>query len=998
MRVKFKLFPLSSKINRTYFPMKINFRFLTFLLFTLYTSRLFGQHTALSPRQNLSFNTRWAFLRGDATGAEAVSYNDKNWSAVSIPHTMRLEVKHNGGNQNYRGIGWYRRYFRIDKANSGKRITINFDGVQQNCIVFLNGEKLQEHFGGYLGFSVDITGKVKFDGDNVLAVKVSSLDDPLTPPGKAQSKMDFNYYGGIYREVTLQFTNKVHITDPLEAQKTAGGGIFVTFPKVDKQKAELNIKTQVVNRNAKAAKLTVVTTLINKNGKKVASVRTKGQLSGNGDQEYLQKLVILNPRLWHPDHPYLYQLSSKIYEGKTLLDVKTTPVGIRTFAFVSPQGKVDGFYLNGEKLYLRGANRHQSYQNIGDAASASMQWRDALQLKKGGFNAVRASHYPQSPAFLNACDQLGLLVIECEPGWQFFNKDPLFIERSYQQVREMIRRDRNRPSVFLWETSLNESPTPDYWAKEVVRIAHEEMPNNQMFTADDFFAKGKKYYDVSYKVINEDGTDPMPAMPSLTREWGDTWIADPQKENGLRASRIYTEKGLIAQCILRQNALNGTMLEEEGGYWDHARLDANNRIGGYFLWSFNDYTRGSDAITAFSGVVDIDRYEKFGYYQLKAMQNARNPAYGPMVFIASYNNRGDLDSNLIVFSNCDKVRLYRNNKLLGEMSRTENAKTAPFVAGKGGSPYFEFKTGAYEAGVLRAEGVLNNKVVCSHVVRTPEKPDHLEIEIAHRGIPLMADGTDMVPFYVKVCDKNGTVISNQSPLQTFSVNLNVSGAATLIGADITRLGISHQQTEGGIAYGMIRATEKAGSIQIKASGQGLKPASASLSSLPYLGSDVADGKHVKWKAERALTPEVKANTQSDKKLPVIKLSSNMLSLNVHLKSPDLEKLIDNNPRTIWSADRTLLPVTINLDLGKTMTLKGSRIIWGKDSDWYTYLLQGSADGLNWVNLIEQRKVSGQDYAPVFYEQENIRYLKMNITEVQPEKSRLAIGDLELYGF
>jgi beta-galactosidase len=161
---------------------------------------------------------------------------------------------------------------------------------------------------------------------------------------------------------------------------------------------------------------------------------------------------------------------------------------------------------------------------------------------------------------------------------------------------------------------------------------------------------------------------------------------------------------------------------------------------------------------------------------------------------------------------------------------------------------------------------------------------------------------------------------------------------------------------------------------------------------------VADGKHVKWKTERALTPEINANTQSDKKLPVIKLSSNMLSLNVHLKSPDLEKLIDNNPRTIWSADRTLLPVTINLDLGKAMTLKGSRIIWGKDSDWYTYLLQGSADGLNWVNLIEQRKVSGQDYAPVFYEQENIRYLKMNITEVQPEKSRLAIGDLELYGF
>ena len=150
-------------------------------------------------------------------------------------------------------------------------------------------------------------------------------------------------------------------------------------------------------------------------------------------------------------------------------------------------------------------------------------------------------------------------------------------------------------------------------------------------------------------------------MPSLTREWGDTWMADPEKENGLRASRIYTEKGLLAQCFLRQNALNGSMLEEEGAYWDHARLDANKRIGGYFLWSYNDYTRGTDTITAFSGVVDLDRYEKFGYYQLKAMQDARNPVYGPMVYVASYNNRPDLDSTITVFSNCDKVRLYRNN-------------------------------------------------------------------------------------------------------------------------------------------------------------------------------------------------------------------------------------------------------------------------------------------------------------------------------------------------
>ncbi|WP_158674129.1 glycoside hydrolase family 2 TIM barrel-domain containing protein [Pedobacter sp. KBW01] len=978
--------------------MRINFRLFALLLTLFNISYSYGQDANPSPRLILNLNTRWAFFRGEASGAEAVSYNDNNWTGVSVPHTMRLEPKHNGGNQNYTGIGWYRRYFKIDKANSGKRITLNFDGVQKNCEIYLNGEKLKVHYGGYLGFIVDISDKVKFNDNNLLAVRVSNVDDPFTPPGKMQDKMDFLYYGGIYRDVSLQISNKIHISDPLEAQQIAGGGLFITFPEVNKQKATISIKTHVLNQSKTAAKLAVVTTLEDKNGQKIAFASSSTLLSAYTDQEYLQKMVVLKPKLWHPDHPYLYQLVSKVYCGKTLVDLLVSPIGIRTISFSSPAGKANGFYLNGEKLYLRGANRHQSYQNIGDAASASMQWRDALQIKKGGFNSVRASHYPQSPRFLDACDKLGLLVIECEPGWQFFNKDTVFIQRSYQQVREMIRRDRNRPSVFLWETSLNESPTPDFWAKEVVRIAHEEIPGKQMFTADDFFAKGRKYYDVSYKVINEDATDPMPSMPSLTREWGDTWIADPKKENGLRASRIYTAKGLIAQCKLRQNALNGTMLEEEGGYWDHARLDANARIGGYFLWSFNDYTRGSDPVTAFSGVVDIDRYEKFGYYQLMAMQNARNPAYGPMVFIASYNNQPEIDSNLIVFSNCDKVRLLRNNVLLKEISREQNAKTAPFISGKGGSPYFEFKTGSYQAGTLRAEGILNGKVVCSHLVRTPEKPDHLEIEIAESGIKPVADGSDMVPVYIKICDKNGTVITNTSQLQSYQLNLKVSGKGTLIGANSARLNISSQQSEGGIGYGIIRTLETAGDILITASSPGIKSANTKITTIPFKGIYARDGEHPKWKNEAEITDTIGRIAKPDELPPMIKLTPDMLSSSESTVTSRLEKLIDGDPRSILTVSRESLPITLKIDLGKPVNLRGSRLIWGKDSDWYTYSLAGSADGIHWIDLIKERKVSGQDYKPVFYEGKDSRYLKIKLLDVQPEKSKLAIGELELYGF
>ncbi|MET0946234.1 MAG: glycoside hydrolase family 2 TIM barrel-domain containing protein, partial [Flavobacterium sp.] len=892
---------------------------------------------------------------------------------------------------------WYRKYFKIEKPASPKRITLNFDGVQKNCEVYLNGEKLTTHYGGYIGFVIDITDKVKFNENNVLAVRVSSLDDPLTPPGRPQSKLDFYYYGGIYRNVSLTITNTLYISDPLEANKIAGGGLFVTFPKVSKAAAEIQIKTHVVNQSKAVVKTMVVNSIRNKEGIEVAHSRSNEMV--REDKEFVQKLVVTKPKLWHPDHPYLYDLVTQIYNNTQLTDQKTTPIGIRSIAFKSPTGKTDGFYINGEKLYLRGANRHQCYQNIGDAAPASMQYRDALQLKKGGFNSVRASHYPQSPDFLDACDKIGLLVIECEPSWQFYNEDAVFITRTQDNVREMIRRDRNRPCIFLWETSLNESPTPDYWAKDIVAIAHQEMPNNQMFTADDFFAKGKKYYDVSYKVINEDATDPMPEMPSLTREWGDTWIADPAKEDGLRASRIYTEKGLINQCLLRQNALNGTMLEEEGGYWDHARLDANPRIGGYFLWSFNDVARGTDMTTAFCGVVDIDRYEKFGYYQLQSMQDARNPTYGPMVFIASYNNRADLDKDIVVFSNCDKVRLYRNSIFIKEITREENAKSAPFVAGKGGSPYFLFKTDHYQKGELKAQGILNGKVVSTHIVKTPEAPDHLEIEWGTKGINPIADGSDIIPFYVKVCDKNGTVISNVNPMETFEINLKVSGKGKLIGSNVSRIAIVNQQTESGIGYGMIRTSLEEGKIEITASSTGLKSAQSSINTLPFSGTFATDGEHAQWLDE---SDSIEVNTQDvASQAIVIPAALKITGTKIIMASKDISKeaknLLDGNTATVWAASKTLKPVELVIDLGKIYYLQGSRFIWGKDSDWYTYSVAISENGTDWTNVIQQRKTSGQDYKPVLHESVKGKFIKIIVEDVQPENSKVAIKDIVFFG-
>ncbi|NLR62616.1 DUF4982 domain-containing protein [Chitinophaga polysaccharea] len=944
-------------------------------------------------RTVLNFNTNWAFHRGDTTGAESISFKDNSWAAVSIPHVMRIEKKHNGGNQVYQGVGWYRKYFRVPAAYRHQRITLCFDGVQMNCDIYLNGKKIKTHTGGYIGFVADLSDHIFFDRDNVLAVRVTNTDDPRTTPGKPQQHLDFNYFGGIYRNVSLLVTDSLFISHPLEANRVAGGGVFIKYPAVSETAAVVEVNTHVVNNHLTSDNATLVSKLIDKNGATVATATSRTKVETQHDKNFHQQLTVAQPHLWHPDHPYLYRLVSLVYRDDKLVDSISTYTGIRKLAF-----QADGFYLNGAKLFLRGANRHQAYQYVGDAASDRMQYLDALQLKKGGFNAARAAHYPQSPAFLDACDSLGLLVIECEPGWQFFSKDTAFVNHTLTDIREMIRRDRNHPAVFLWETSLNESPTPASWMEKAVAVAHAEMPGDQLFLADDYNSRSKSYYNVSYKVVNEDGTDPMPSQPFLTREWGDSWMADAAGENSLRASRIYTEKGMINQCILRQNALNGETSEAAGGYWDHGKLDANPRIGGYFVWSYNDYTRGSDAVTAFSGVVDLDRYEKFGYYQLKAMQDAHNPAYGPMVYIGSYNNQPSEDSTIMVFSNCDAVKLYRNNIFLGQMTRRGNAATATFVAAKGGSPYFLFHTGKYEAGTLKAVGLMKDAPVCTHTVQTPLAPHHLEITIPEGLSAFPANGWEMTPFYVKVCDKNGTVIANQTPGQSYLLHISVSGAGSLIGGNIPATGISPQQTEGGIAYGIIRHGSKPGKIVIHAETKEGLSVEKVINTVAANTAFVTDGKHPHWIDEsKIVVAAIKETAVASKALHPIMLTGKPLSIMPVTNQEKVPLITDNNTATGWTTGTTAFPLNITIDLQENYQLSGSRIVWGKDSDWYIYSIAISTDGEHWTTVKNAIRASGQDYKPVTFDPASGRYVRFQVTGIQPESSKVAIREIELYG-
>lgn len=967
------------------------YKLFRFILFFLSLLSGYGCSSSSPGRQVLDMNTGWAFYRGDVEEGHKADLDDSGWMPAIIPHIMQLETKHCGGNSIYDGIGWYRRYFKLPGEYKGKRITVSFEGVMTNCDVYLNGEKITTHHGGYMGFVADLTDRIDWDGNNVLAVRVSAEHDPLTPPGKPQDKMDFYYYSGIYRDVSMVITDKVYITDPLQEDIIAGGGQFVTFPEVTKERAKMHLSTHIRNLTDEHKDLIVLSRLRDTTGHVVAQTETPVRLLNQSDETVEQDLVIDRPTLWHPYTPYLYTLQTQLLSGDRVLDETNKKIGIRTIRYTAEEG----FFINGEKLYMRGANRHQAYANVGDATSNSMQVRDVIDLKRGGYNAVRAAHYPADPAFLDACDQYGLLVVECIPGWQFYNPDSTFIRRLYDIGRQMIRRDRNHPSVVLWETALNESRYPVSLAKEIQELSHAEYSGDQMYTAGDYFghADMEPYYDVFYKQVScfpKDGDvmsnypeDFISVKPLFTREWGDGVGEKP------RVSLKENEEEQMRQCRSRIEQLNGQ------GYFDWCMLDANPHMGGHFVWSYNDYARGSQDETMYSGVVNINRYPKFSYFMLQSMrdQSVSQPGLyeGPMVFIASYNASEDFSSSttdIMVFSNCEEVRLYRNDKLIGKQTREERTPFYHSIVEKGGSPVFIFNAGTYEAGTLRAEALTDGKVVATHNVTTPEKAEHLVVDIKTNGITPVADGSDMIPVYVKVCDKNGSLVYNSQQ----EIRITVSGEGTLIGDTISRIGINPQKVEGGIGFAFIRTTKKAGNITLEATADGLSAGKAEVRTVPAEISCLPDGEHTAFTGKEEDNVVVKPSSWQKRMLERPRLKIASIQVGSSQNGYPASNIMDNDDHTWWIAGEDKLPQVITLSLDRPVYVAASRILFQKDSSSYKHKVETSRDGEHWEPLYE-RECTGWEFKPMTVDRE-IKYFRLTIEDVS--EGRAGLGEISLY--
>jgi beta-galactosidase len=755
-----------------------------------------------SGREVYNFNVGWRFKTGDIQNAEKIDFDDSEWAIISTPHTVKLMPAEASGGRNYQGPAWYRKHFVWDETWSGKLVNIYFEAAMGKTLVYLNGNNISEHLGGYLPFSVELSQYGIKPGDNcLLAVMTDNSDDQNYPPGKKQTALDFTYHGGIYRDVWMITTSKIHLTDPNKANKTAGGGVFVQYGEITKKKAELFLYTDVNNSTDKDQNIIVENRITDKDGKLLKTVHNKLRLKVNETKSILQKIILDNPTLWYPDAPYLYKVETKLSTSdKKALDGGITRIGIRKIELKG----IDGLWLNGEAFdKLIGGNRHQDYAYVGNAVPNSQHWRDAKKLRDAGCRIIRVAHYPQDPSFMDACDELGMFVIVATPGWQYWNNNPRFAELIYDDIRNMVRRDRNHASVLMWEPILNETRFPLEFSLKAQQIVHEEY-SGSFCTADHHSEGVAANYEVVYGWPKDTANFKQPVF---TREFGenvDDWYAHNTNN---RASRSWGENALLIQALYLAKAYNEMYPE------------SRQFIGGA-LWHPFDHQRGYHPDPYWGGIMDAFRQPKYSYYLFKSQIDAKlkHPLSetGPMVFIA-HEISPFSSPDVTVFTNCDEVRLivYERDTLFQKVPKEQGGMPHPPVTFKNVFDFNEMRLFPYvekkwQKVSFVTEGLIDGKVVCSVKKMPSRRSTKLRLYLDNEGQKLIADGSDFIPVICEITDDEGNV----RRLAKERILFTVEGEGDIIGDAL--MGANPREVEFGSAPVLIRSTINPGKIKVKA--------------------------------------------------------------------------------------------------------------------------------------------------------------------------------------
>ncbi|MGC4048895.1 MAG: glycoside hydrolase family 2 TIM barrel-domain containing protein [Paludibaculum sp.] len=808
------------------------------------------------PRMELSADSNWKFLLGDPGGAEARSFDDAGWRKVDLPHDWSIEgmpAKDNptgsGGGFYPAGTGWYRKSFRAPAEWKGRRVHVVFDGVYRSATVYLNGHKLGNQPYGYTSFRFDLTPELDYSQPNVLAVRVDNSQQPNS-----------RWYSGsgIYRHVRVMVNNDVHVAD---------WGVFVTTKQVTANLATISVRTRVANEGAARPGFSVETRILDRNGKLSGSAKSAIDIPASGAAEANQEVAVSGPRLWSVEAPTLYRAVTRVIESGKVVDEVETPFGIRTLAWSAEKGLL----LNGKSIKLAGGSVHHDNGPLGAMAFDRAEERRVQLLKAAGFNAVRTSHNPPSPAFLDACDRLGLLVFdEAFDTWKAnkakFDYGRDFDEWWQRDLSAMVLRDRNHPSVIFWsigneipEVLVERGPSIAKQLAAQVRSLDSSRPVSQAFptsTSGEFPDAVIANLDVTGYNYNlaahqEEDHRRLPGRVMMTTE------SFP--------GAAFTEWSLVKDHPYIVGEFVWTSMDYLGesgiGSWSHgspqlaamaskAMSGMQSMVDKMFLAMANGVdmsalmTQGaaqggeSPLSTLFPGFpwhmaqcgdIDITGHRKPQSYYRDILWNGGDRVYatvrlpepeGKKTVVAGWAVFPTLPSwtwpgqegktlQVEVYSGVEQVRLFLNDKLIGDKptSRTQEFKAMFDV------PYAE--------GTLKAVGLRGGRVVAESVLKTAGRPTRLRLT-ADRPV-VQADGQDLSFVTVEAVDADGRLQMNADQEVHFA--MSGPGVIAAVGNADGRDTESYQGTKRKLYQGralvIVRTSHQGGSIRLTATAPGL---------------------------------------------------------------------------------------------------------------------------------------------------------------------------------
>jgi beta-galactosidase len=818
-----------------------------------------------APRLEMAADFGWKFMLGDPSSAEATSFADNAWRMVNLPHDWSIEgrpEKSNpagaGGGFFPAGIGWYRKSFSVPADWRGKRVSVEFDGVYRDATVYLNGHKLGNHPYGYTSFAFDLTSNLNFAGQNLLAVRVDN---------SAQPNSRWYSGSGIYRHVRVVVTDSTHV---------AHWGVFVTTPKASEVAATVSIQTEVANESDQSTGITVKTTLYDRAGHEAGTKESPLTIAPGKQIEAVQTITVANPALWSPASPALYHAVSRIIRDGKAVDQVTTPFGIRSLAWSAEKGLL----LNGTAIKLTGGSVHHDNGPLGAAAFDRAEERKAELLKAAGHNAVRTAHNPPSPALLDACDRLGLLVLdESFDTWEShkvkFDYGTNFDTWWRRDVSSLVLRDRNHPSVVIWGIG-NEIPDLELergriLGKQIadqVRSLDSTRPITLAFPgmttgpiAEAVFSQlDITGYNYNILPTYESDHRQQPKRLMLTTEsfpanafplWkisqdnpfviGDfTWTAmDYLGESGIGAWSYGTPEQAkmavqIIDGIINSSAADKTLLGMASGV-DMAAA-SESAVDPIIKSTMEAVFPGFPWHAAACGDLDLTGFRKPQSYYRDIVWNGGDRVYATVRFpepggkkiIAvgwaiyptlptwSWPGQEGKELQVEVYSGAEKVRLYLNDKLIGEKptGRDQEFKATFSVP--------------YTSGTLKAVGMRGDRAVAESVLATVGNAAALRVT-ADRTV-VQADGQDLSYLVVEAVDANGRLQPHAD--QELQFSLSGPGVIAAVGNGDAQDGASYQGDRRKLFQGralvVVRTTKQSGPIAVKASTPGLSDGSATI--------------------------------------------------------------------------------------------------------------------------------------------------------------------------